>query len=145
MEQSMKGEKKKKKDFEFCFFFLWWEISSPVDGSSQSCKSCMHVSCAPQDGKTLHQIIGCEEVDVKNIFMRGLLRFFCCVACKRNYIFCIFSSQGKYIHIQTLLPNLSNLYSFKKKKLKPKLSACEMPSSLTLKFLQPQTRKLPFK
>lgn len=48
MEQSMKGEKK-KKDFEF--FFLWWEISSPVDGSSQSC---MHVSCAPQDGKTLH-------------------------------------------------------------------------------------------
>lgn len=112
---------------------FWWEIS-PVDGSSQSY---VHVNCVHQDGKTLPCVMCCEEADVRNISMRGLLGFFfCCVACKRNYIFCIFSSLGKYIHTQALLPNLSNLYSCKRK-LKPKFSPCEMPSCLTLKFLWP--------
>lgn len=104
---TVKGKIKKHFEIEFGWFRVFLvEISSPLDGSSQSY---MH-----QDGKTLPWIICCEEVDVRNIFMRGLLGFFCCVACKRNYIFCIFSSLGKYIHTQALLPNLSNLYSCKK-------------------------------
>lgn len=51
LEQSVKGKIKKHSETEFGWpGFSWWEISSPLDGSSQSY---VHINSVHQDGKTL--------------------------------------------------------------------------------------------